>query len=518
MEFAFNKYCPVEFYQPNLPKGKRKLLLLPFYSYKVFAPKPKNTSLNIFQEAVLGILSISRLETDKLTELLGFHKELVKLIISELMNLEYITKERDITVKGKNALKEDLENFSIDEKEFITGHIYQNLFNLELYPRFNDKIQTVEILDVDKGDYPKIDIGTKGEPKKETVFWGYIRSNLKQPANPDSIKIIEAVKRHNRAIARNQNNSEEIELETLASSQEQKRNDLIQKVNIIGEPRKVFLAVFIVYPLEAVSKNSWKVFDPFGLGESPFLKEYIQMLMKDNKKLEEYIDEIWKQTNEKRKESGNDIFLLIQEESENEIIKTLDVRVQNVDFFEYLLQLEICFQSNAIAKTAKSINSLKSIPIHAQKILENIFNSFYKQYPDLYDSNLLKKKVTNDFETNGAYLNSILKKNFPNSSKLHEAFYKLDIQKSIRKYLSQSLRAKVPVTLLACENNNPHPFLKLIEQIPEIFNMIYRISRLRDAEGHAEAIGSEFTNDEFTLLQVREDIYKIIKVYLDITA
>ena len=83
----------------------------------------------------------------------------------------------------------------------------------------------------------------------------------------------------------------------------------------------------------------------------------------------------------------------------------------NVDFFEYLLQLEICFQSNAIAKTAKSINSLKSIPIHAQKILENIFNSFYKQYPDLYDSNLLKKKVTNDFETNGAYLNSILKKN-----------------------------------------------------------------------------------------------------------
>jgi hypothetical protein len=516
MEFAFNKYCPVEFYQPNLPKGKRKLVLLPFYSYKVFAPRPKNSSINLFQKTILGLLNITRLDVNEITKFLDFHKELVKFVISELVNVGFITKERDVTEKGKEALREDLENFSINDTEFITGHIYQNPLSLELYPRFNARIQTVEILDADKSDYPRIEIGTKGEPKKEFVHWGYIRNNLMQPAAPDPIKIIEGVKRHNRAIERNRDNAEEIEVETLTSSQEQKRNELIQKVNIIGEPQKVFLAAFVVYPLEAVSKNSWKVIDPFGLGESPFLKEYIQLLMKDNNKLEDYIDDIWEETTNKRKESGNDIFLLIQEESESEINKRLDVRVKDKEFIEFLLQLEICYQSNNISNKAKSINSLNSIPIHAQKILENIFNSFYKQYPDLYDPNLLKKKVTNDFETNGAYLNSILKKIFPYSSKLHEAFYKLDIQKAIRKYLSQSLRAKIPTTLLACENNHSHPFIKLTEQIPDIFYMIYRISRLRDAEGHAEAIGSEFTNDEATLLQVREDIYKIIKVYLDV--
>ena len=517
MEFAFNKYCPVEFYQPNLPKGKRKLLLLPFYSYKVFAPKPQNTSLNIFQEAVLGILSISRLETDKLTELLGFHKELVKLIISELINLEYITKERDITVKGKNALKEDLENFSIDEKEFITGHIYQNLFNLELYPRFNDKIQTVEILDVDKGDYPKIEIGTKGEPKKETVFWGYIRSNVKQPANPDSIKIIEAVKRHNRAIARNRNNSEEIELETLASSQEQKRNDLIQKVNIIGEPRKVFLAVFIVYPLEAVSKNSWKVFDPFGLGESPFLKEYIQLLMNDNKKLEEYIDDIWKKTTEKRKNSYKD-FEAILELATDYIDSKLDVRIKTTDFYEILLELEIHYQKYDWYK--KRLKELQSIPKEAQKILEKIFNKFYDDFHDSYTNGKLLRGISRDRETNKEYLNGIVKKNGYPKDKIHDSYTRVELHKlqsAANYYKTQSLRPKITLTLLACENNVNHPFLKMLKILLEFFEEAHRIMELRNSEEHAEKKDSTFKNDEATLLQVREDIYKIIKVYLDIT-
>ena len=237
MEYGFDpKRCPAEYYFPKFRKAHTlRFLAWPAYVYKVQAPKPRSRKIDIFKKAVLGCYRIKSYTFKEIAGYLKLHPELVALIYSQLQNSNYIDSHGKLTEEGLNLLKEEENHEDCEPDHFVTGFVYQDPWTQRFWPRFIEQPQTVELQD--SSDFPKIKLGTKGEPRSERVFWVCPKPDEILPRTPEPQEILDVIRKHSRSL-RNLQRVEEFEIEENQSLQT--RPPYLGKITLIEDlPKQV---------------------------------------------------------------------------------------------------------------------------------------------------------------------------------------------------------------------------------------------------------------------------------------
>ena len=82
------------------PYGKRKSLLWPVYVHRIMYPAERDSGLNLFQRAVLGLLRADCQSWREMADLLGMHPEMVLFILAQCNGNGWVDELSKLTDSG----------------------------------------------------------------------------------------------------------------------------------------------------------------------------------------------------------------------------------------------------------------------------------------------------------------------------------------------------------------------------------------------------------------------------------
>lgn len=517
MAYVFNSQCEVRHnISLRTPEVKSKRICLPFYVYRVIAPKPvKAKALNIFQKTVLNLCRAGKCQPEDIANVLFFSRDLTSVILNELFAEEYLNQDGSLTDKGFAVLLGDISEFSnIDSENFIVGYIYQDPWSLEIYPRFDFEsvLVTLDRIEQKDKEYPLLQFGTKGEPKADTAHWiipGRFSDAPREAASPEALQILEAVARHSRAYRRIKFNlSEDENAEDLPDIPE------MGKINLVDqEPSVVFLSTFLYKSPDIEMDANWSVLDPFGLGNaSKRIYETISKILE----LDDFLGAFIKGKKQDRLISHADVedIPLIEEALKEEILKK---GLHNAENAFYYKQLEVCEEIYREVTYKKKNWKMHAFYLEISKMYELLFLKMWHDFQDDY-KDINKILIPLDGKMNHLILKSIVKKANHNAI-VPESLKNISGRKvfSAIKFGGASLVPKMVAAILATEGNNKHPFTAMLRADPVLLTKIVTLSDLRDSSAHYD---KEKKKDKVSMAEInksRDDMYGIIRLYVDIT-
>ncbi len=129
------------------PKGS-KTVLWPVYAWPVYFPTPRRNQLDLFQEAILGLMRAGVRQARDIGDLLALDAELVAFIISATLIPEgWTDRNGRLTEKGERVL----ETGNTRADDMTRGVVFQDAVTLRLWPRFS-RMPLEEIEALEQGD------------------------------------------------------------------------------------------------------------------------------------------------------------------------------------------------------------------------------------------------------------------------------------------------------------------------------------------------------------------------------
>jgi hypothetical protein len=512
MAYVFNKKCQVEYnFKIHLPKGKKQMLLFPFYSYGVLAPKPVNANngVNIFQRAILNMCKSGVREAKEISMILDLHVNLTAYILKELMDKCYVNvTDASLTEEGEKILEGDIgNNQDYDREHYVVGRIYQDPWTLEIYPRFDyDRtMDTVEIKSIKGDKYPRLVLGTKGNPVLERPHWivpEMFSENIREPVRPEPEQILEVIIRHSRALKSMQSNDENIVLQN--NIPEMRRIDVVDDM-----PDTVFVATYLCKRVNVSLNLDWTVLDPFGIDAASMrVHRQIEKIMGPKDYLGKFV--YGDKTIDGLSISKSKI--KIESKAKEEVLFRLSSAIEESFLFYSLISCEENYQEYIQGKKERQRDSVYS---SIAKTYELLFLKIREDYISDYekiDQMIIPRDVGINYET----LKSIVKQISPNVEvpKILGTIRGGKIYWEV-KTGGQSLMPKMVAGILAIDRNPKHILAEMLKSDPELLGKISSLSALRDSTAHVGLSGWEEikANALSVVAEAREDLYKVVEVY-----
>ena len=375
MAALFQLDSPVLYFGPRLPRGvrysRRRFLLWPALMYRVVAPEVRPRELNILQKAVLGMCRAGVTVPLRIGEKLRIHADLAALILSELLQRGLIGKNGLPTQAGTEVFEAE----ALDMRPPVTGHVFQDPWSGELWPRF---VQRLDYVDLDRREngYPDLVLGTKGKPRRERAFMCRPRDPSLPPA-PDVRQILRATHRHKSALR----NSESFE-----AADEDEHLDLdvgavLERISLVDDsPTPVFLSTF-VYLAESEDTGDWRACDPFGLGESPTLRRAVEREFKQFPRLRETVEALVGSSLEAQAEKQRVWIAEVRNLAESHLEGRFTINVRELPEFEQLVELEMMHVEAELLGDAHPEQRLRDLLGAARRVLESSFRSIAARFP-----------------------------------------------------------------------------------------------------------------------------------------
>jgi len=375
MAALFQLDAPVLHFGPRLPGGvgysQRKFLLWPTLMYRVVAPEVRPRRINILQKAVLGMCRAGVTSPPRIGEKLRIHQDLAELIMKELLQRGLIKADGLPTAAGNEVFEDE----ALDMRPPVTGHVFQDPWSGELWPRFVQHLDYVE-LDRREGGFPDLILGTKGKPRRERAFMCRPVDDA-MPPSPDVRQILRATYRHKSALR----NSESFEVpegdEHLALNVE----TALQRISLVDDvPTPVFLTTFI-YLAENENTGDWHACDPFGLGESPTLRRAVEREVAFHPRLRAAIEGLIGSSLDAQAEKQRKWIAELRELANSNLETKFTVNVRDLPAFEELLQLEMAYLDAELLGEACPEQRLRDLLGAARRALESTFRSIASKFP-----------------------------------------------------------------------------------------------------------------------------------------
>ncbi|MEB3882005.1 hypothetical protein [Lyngbya sp. CCY1209] len=504
---SFQKETPILYFNPQSSTrwSHRKYLLWPALSYRVIAPKIQKRKLNILEKAVLGICKVGTFEAIKIGEYLDIGKDLAALIILQLGEKELI-EDGKLTKKGLKILAGE----SIEDQEMIAGYIFQDPWTGELWPRF---IETLEYADVEfnQQGFPKLLLGTAGRPKNERAFMPFPVENIIE-TQPSPQEILDAVRKHSLALrSRHQQQTDEDE-ESWTFDQV----PTLQRISFIEEESTpVWLTTFIYLPENTAMQINWNICDPFGLGDSLWLRRRLDKHLKKQsiRGIENMISDlidIHKQEDENYNYS--DLLDILHEQAISKVETQLTIEIRRWDdLFQSLVEMERTYlEAEELSENNKFSDKLGDVLIKAQKVAETLLLLIAENYPTRNVWIVLSEA---DRQGNQDLYNRLADKigfNTPLPTALTHV--KMGKVRSAADRGRSTLRPSLLAALLATRQNVKHPLYAMAQQSPELLHQLNQLAEMRDESSHSG--GQKFTAQE--VYRQVEIIYKFVSGMLEI--
>jgi len=480
----FDQDIPILYYDPKSQKKwrDRRFFVYPAWMYRVVAPRTSYNKLNILEKAILGLSNAGVQSAEQIGTYLEIHKDLAALILSELSDRNLINNYGILTEHGKRLL----ENEIFTTEEPVAGYIFQDIWTNQLMPRF---INTEERADVrlNSSGFPELNLGSVGQPNYQTLVIPKVPDFSPQTPNPKDI--LKAVRSHSKAIGKLATNTSDLDDDDMPEESLHNSQILsLKRISFIEEnPTPVWLATFLYLPEH---DPNWLVCDPFGLGDSLWLRKAIdKQFEQDNfRELQKRILGM----SESRDDQGtlSELIEMYLSDAKQQVKFKLTVAIGHYDdIYASLVRMENDrAQIKDLDITKQQDPLIESCLIQCQKVGEQIFNYIRPKY---LPNKEWKQLSINDKNGNRKFINDLAKQigfTMPLPATLTDV--KQGKVRNAAEYGSQSLRPHILAALLATRIFADHPLHNLAQTYPDILSRLDQLATLRDASSHASSRAS----------------------------
>lgn len=504
MEFVSTKFSsklPLEYYGVTPPKGASALwIALPFFSYKVFAPKPQPRKVNVFEKSVLRLLLAGNYPVEEIAGFLQLDPDLIRLIFADLQNRKLVDSRNLVTQEGRKVVRDEDWLEDLSTKEFRTGFVIQNAWNLEFYPQFIPRKEVCPLVEDEEREFPRIELGTKGRPRTEVPF--FMTQDFGQaPQSPKAEEILQVVRQHNAALRYGTEVLSVIKKGTPPK---------LEKVELLDEnPEKVWIVTVLSLPEESTNPHGWQVADPFGIGSSFSLQKLVQQIAETNSYLQGRLDTMTGQGQKRFSEQAK----AVEETLVKKVRDSLALYFGAFDLPESIRRTLWDFEY-AWQREGPDFDKIRKLAFEGQKLLETMFSEIRVSHSDAYQGiwNLIPSR----------------RSEFPDLHPVEDIYASLGGDTPIPDLIGRvaggnvkawinrpdlgSLRPIAVASILAASTSEAHPVRQIIRDSPDFFGSIERISRIRDDYSHG---GEPSELPDLSAETMRSKVFEILKSYLE---
>ena len=263
------EYSRLIFNLDSAPSPKFILVAVPLYMYRIQTSK-FDSGLNFFEKTIFRFMARPDVSSQEIAESLGLDEKLVLVVQGQLQSRGLVN-SLGYTEKGR-LLAKNMDSIIVDPTKSQIGYIFQNVDDGELYPYYISSSELGQEPNVDKNG--NLIIGTKGDGEDRILRrldLDFVLKKQKTQPTPDEEEILDLIGnsiRRSRSDDRSENDTN-WRNERLA----------IRPLNN-AHPELVYACTYLYLPQSAedstVYEPDWQIMDPFGHGDSPYLKFYIE--------------------------------------------------------------------------------------------------------------------------------------------------------------------------------------------------------------------------------------------------
>ena len=507
---SFQKETPILYLNPRTATrwSKQLYLLWPAWYYRVVAPRVQSRKVNILEKAVLGMCRVGTFSAAEIGDKLDIGTDLAALVIQQLSDQGLIDNRGLLTNRGLDILEQE----TLTSQDMVAGFIFQDAWTGELLPRFVERLEYAEVKFNDEG-FPELVFGTTGKPEYRRAYMPLsVKSTVSQPSPKE---ILEAVRKHGKALReRGKSESEEIEDEEKWTFD---RVPVLNRISFVEEePTPVWVATFIYLPENSLSATNWNICDPFGMGDSPWLRRLVEKQIK-NKTLSGLNNEISRRFGDRRDEDGKnrgfaEMFEFAHNEAVTRVEDELTIEIRRWDsLFNSLVAMQRTYiEAELIDGSKKLADKLDDVIVKAQKAVESILLDIRETYPTDNSWQVLSPR---DREHNKTLLNK-LAGNLGFTTPLPSSLVGVNQGKvrSAADYGEGSLRPGLLAALLTARYNSQHPLQIVAKQAPDMLERLDKLAELRDKSSH-------YSSQQLALPEVSQQmttVYEFVARMLEI--
>lgn len=377
MALLFRREAPVLHFGPRLPKdmrwSKRRFVLWPALMYRVVAPEVRDRQLNVLQKAVLGMCRAGVTTVDRIGARLHIHPDLAELVALELHRRGLLGTNGLPTEKGHDLIEEE----TLEASRMVTGHVFQDPWTGDLWPRFIEKLDYVELQQNPNTGFPDLVLGSKGKPRRERSFM-VLPGDLALPPTPGVSEIVRVTRRHRSALRSSASYEIADDDDTFAHA----GSVALERVSLVDDrPTPVFVTSFMYLPEAGDLGGEWHACDPFGLGVSPMLRRALEREMRSSNGLRTVLEGMIGQSLDHQIEAQQRLVGEVRAMAINNVEKALSVRARDLPQFEDLVALEYARVEADLLGAACPEHKLRDLLGAARRALEGTFKAIFDLHP-----------------------------------------------------------------------------------------------------------------------------------------
>jgi hypothetical protein len=376
MASSFRRDDPILHFGPRLSAelrwSQRRYLLWPALMYRVVAPEVRERKLNVIQKAVLGMCRAGTTSAERIGSRLRIHTDLAALVLVELQEQGALGRNGIPTQKGRELFEDE----ALKSHRLVTGHVFQDPWNGELWPRFVERLDYVELHDNLSG-FPDLVLGSKGKPRRERAFM-CLPGDLAIPPAPQPSEVLRAARRHRSALRG------AASLEANDDENPQPREDAatIERVSLVDDhPTPVFLTSFVFIPETGNIVGEWFAADPFGLGSSPALRKAIDREILTSALLSKMVESMFGESLDSQLEKQRRWTADVRTQAIMNVDRAFSVNVRDQPNYSDLVDLEYARVEVDLLRIECPQHKLRDLLGAGRKVLEGTIRAIAERHP-----------------------------------------------------------------------------------------------------------------------------------------
>jgi hypothetical protein len=510
MALLFKREAPVLHFGPRLPKdpstnqrlrwSERRFVLWPALMYRVVAPEVRDRDLNVLQKAVLGMCRAGMTNVQRVGERLHIHPDLAALIYLELQERGLLGSNGLPTENGRQLFEEEI----LDACRMVTGHVFQDPWSGDLWPRFVEKLDYVELQQNPNG-FPDLVLGSKGKPRRERAFM-VLPDDLAIPPAPGASEIVRVSRRHRSALRRSESYGSADEDDTFSHT----GSVALERVSLVDDrPTPVFVTSFMYLPETGDLAGEWHACDPFGLGVSPTLRRALEREMRSSSGLRSVLEGMIGRSLDEQIQDQQRWASEIRAMAINNVEKALSISARDLPQYEDLIALEYAHVEAELLGDSCPDHKLRALVGDARRALEATFGAIFQRHPprQVWRHVYTDRRPVEDYVyCQGVYEASAKAVGF--HVPLPEALASVKpnhVKAACYPDGNWRLRGAIIAAVLAARDDRAHPLRRAAAQEPKLLELLDGVARA----GGAVHAGAERPSLQ-SVLPVVSDVHRAV--------
>lgn len=433
--------------------GPPRWILWPTWAWRVVAPHPRPRTLNLFQRAVMGLCRAGRRRAEVIGAALHLDKQLAAHILTELAGNGWLDHLGVPTKAGLKALEDD-ESEPLDEQ--TVGWVFTDPFTGELWPRFHREELPHAEFELNEARHPVLLSGSVGNPFRDDAFAVIPRAgeplHSQRPRAEDVLKAVRLHRKHH-----------SWEEEPVASDA-----PLVRRISFVSDkPTPHFLAARAWRD----HRGDWHMDDPFGMGDSPRLRRWVEERFQVQPALRDRLASIVVGA----PDSEDLRTLTAQAEWDVETRLTVAIRTRGV-LCERLVAMQRALLEAGLDDSPA--DKWDDVAVKAQKAAERLLQDICLAQPT-------RPRLSRDVAMNEALIQALAAAaGFhtplpPSLARVRAGKVEHALQSG-----SGSLRPLLILALLGTSGLPEHPFMHAARAAPDLLHRLNALATLRDKAAH----------------------------------